>query len=459
MSMDNDPVDTIAAIATAAGQAAIGVVRLSGPMVATIAKTLTGNLPPPRAACLRYFKTADGEPLDQGLALYFPAPHSFTGEAMLELQCHGSPVVLDTLLNCVCALGARLAEPGEFSQRAFLNGRLALTQAEAIADLISSRSKEAARASIKSLRGVFSTKLQRLIDRLIRLRVQVEADIDFPEDEVPPLQLAQQKSAMSSISDHLNALLEEAAPTVLYQQGLKIVLAGAPNAGKSSLLNTLLEEDRAIVNAEPGTTRDLLSAPQHLRGIPVEFVDTAGLIMTTSESDPNTRPIGDIEREGMRRARQAIESADIVLQVIDDSLENHPLPEPLPISTGRRLIQVFNKIDLSGRSSGIFPDDEGTVAVSARTGAGLSDLTDLITLESHRYSVQGAPFLARRRHLEAMQEALSCLQRAQNIAADITMELVAEDLRMAQVALGKITGAVSSDDLLGEIFSSFCIGK
>ncbi|HED13217.1 MAG TPA: tRNA uridine-5-carboxymethylaminomethyl(34) synthesis GTPase MnmE [Gammaproteobacteria bacterium] len=456
--------DTIAAIATAVGQAAVGMVRLSGPAVLHIAKTLLGQLPPPRTATLRYFKTAGGETVDQGLALYFPAPHSFTGEAMLELQGHGNPVVLDKLLSCVCDLGARLAEPGEFSQRAFLNGRLDLVQAEAIADLISSRTDQAARAALQSLRGTFSSKLRQLIERLTTLRVQIEADIDFPEEETTPLYCSQQQEAVEALATQLTTLLDAAAPTVLYQQGLRIVLAGAPNVGKSSLLNALLGEDRAIVSTEPGTTRDLLFAQQHLHGIPVEFVDTAGLLTGVVDNSKTVRPIGEIEREGIRRAEQAIDTADVVLQVIDDSPGAdkstwNSTPPSLQTTTGCRLIQVYNKIDLSGRVAGLMTSDSGKVAVSALTGAGLKDLKALITINANQFPVQGAPFLARRRHLEAMKEALACVQCAQRVIADNTPELVAEDLRLAQNALGRITGAVSSDDLLGEIFSSFCIGK
>jgi len=451
-------VDTIAAIATAMGQAAVGMVRLSGPAVTHIAKALLGQLPPPRIATLRYFKTAAGETLDQGLALYFPAPHSFTGESMLELQGHGSPVVLDSLLTTVCSLGARLAEPGEFSRRAFLNGQLDLVQAEAIADLISSRTDHAARASLRSLRGVFSRELEQLITRLTELRIHVEADIDFPDDEITPQHHALQAAELAALATHLCTLLADATPTMLYQQGLRIVLAGAPNAGKSSLLNALLQENRAIVSTQPGTTRDLLYAPQQWAGIPVELIDTAGLAIAPS-CGQSVRAINEIEEEGIRRAGKAICEADIVLRVIDDSIDQSKQPHPSLTSTSARLITVYNKIDLSERKSGLQSAEPGAVAASALTGAGLEDLKALIIKDAKQFSVQAAPFLARRRHINAMQEALACLQRAQTTVDPGTAELLAEDLRLAQNALGSITGAVSSDDLLGEIFSSFCIGK
>jgi len=454
-----DPVDTIAAIATATGQAAVGMIRISGPRVPVITESMLGRLPAPRMATLSHFMVANGEIIDQGLALYFPAPYSFTGESVLELQGHGSPIILDKLLSGVCALGARLAEPGEFSQRAFLNGRLDLVQAEAIADLICSRTEQAAAAALQSLRGSFSTKLQQVIDCITTLRVQIEADIDFPDEEIPPSHFSRQQGELEALSSRLAALLEQATPTVLYEQGLRIVLAGAPNAGKSSLLNALLEEQRAIVSPEPGTTRDVLTANQHLNGVPVEFVDTAGVTFGHSVNKPVTRQIGIVEQEGIRRAHQAIASADVVLHIIDDHLNQGPESEPLQAAPDRRIITVVNKIDLSGRDPGLLDSDNNAVAVSALTGSGLEQLQSLIIEDVAQFSVQRAPFLARRRHIEAMKEAQICLQRARLVAADVHQELVAEDLRQAQNALGTITGAVTSDDLLGEIFSSFCIGK
>lgn len=445
-------VETIAAQATPPGTGGIGIVRVSGPAVRTIAAALLGALPAPRHATFSNFLDANNRPLDQGVALFFPAPHSFTGEDVLELHAHGAPVVLDLLLQSVTALGARLARPGEFSERAFLNGKIDLAQAEAVADLIGAGSATAARSALRSLQGEFSARIQAIVAALIRLRTFIEAAIDFPEEEVDFLADARVLADVSAIASDLAALIGAAHQGALLQHGMTVVLAGAPNAGKSSLLNALAQVETAIVSATPGTTRDIVRSDIHLDGMPLHVFDTAGL----RESDDA------IEREGVARAKAAMARADRVLLVVDDTQSDAdlaPLRQHLPAHLPHTVIR--NKIDRSGRPSGVtLVNGIAEAALSAKTGDGLDHL------RAHLKQCMGfAPagegtFMARRRHLDALAQAQTYVDQARLALTERRAgELAAEELRRAQHALGTITGEFTSDDLLGQIFSSFCIGK
>lgn len=437
--------DTIAAIATPPGRGGIGIIRVSGPRVPDIARTLLGRLPGARHATHALFRDADGATLDDGLALYFPDKHSFTGEPVLELHGHGGPVVLDRVLAHVLSLGARPARAGEFSERAFLNGKLDLAQAEAIADLIDSASDDAARAALRSLSGEFSTLVHAVVDGVTEVRAFVEAAIDFPEEEVDFLADGDVARRVRSLIAQVDALLAEARQGALLRDGLVVVIAGAPNAGKSSLLNRLAGHDAAIVTPTPGTTRDVLREDIVISGMPVRIIDTAGL---REASDA-------IEQEGVRRAREQITRADRVLLVVDAS-DDGPTPELDAALADRPVTVVRNKIDLTGEASGC----EGeTARVSAKTGAGLDALRDhLKTVAGWRES--GGTFSARRRHLDALARARRHLvEGLEALETRHAGELLAEELRLTQHALGEITGTVTTEDLLGEIFSSFCIGK
>lgn len=445
---------TIAAVATAPGRGGIGIVRISGDQTPNIARALLGLLPAARHAHLATFRDADGAPLDQGLALYFPAPHSFTGEHVLELHGHGGPVVLDLLLQRVVSLGARLARPGEFSERAFLNGKLDLAQAEAVADLIDSASADAARAALRSLEGEFSRRVQALVEALIHLRMHIEAAIDFPEEEIDFLAETGLQQQFEKIQTDLEALRGAAHQGSLLHDGMTVVLAGRPNAGKSSLLNALAQRASAIVSATPGTTRDIVREQIVIDKMPLHVLDTAGL--RTSQDD--------IETEGVRRAREAMQRADRVLLLVDDSKENTASIATLltELPTDLRLTLVRNKIDLSQRApSRIARGETGLpeVAISAQNGAGLNELRVHLK-ECMGYVTAGqGTFSARRRHLDALQQAQGHMEEGAQQLKSRQGELVAEELRQAQQALSEITGAFSSDDLLGRIFSSFCIGK
>jgi len=449
----NDP-DTIAAIATPAGIGGVGIVRLSGPRVPDIARALLGSIPPPRRARFTSFRNAAGRIVDQGLALYFPQPHSFTGEHVLELHGHGGPVVLDMLIQETLAAGARLARPGEFSERAFLNGKLDLTQAEAVADLIESASTEAARAALRSLQGVFSARVRAIGEMLTGLRVQIEAALDFPEEELDLLADQSLAAHAHTILDEVNALAAECRQGQLLRDGMTIALSGRPNAGKSSLLNLLARRDAAIVSASPGTTRDVLREPIQIDGLPLHVLDTAGLRETTDE----------VETEGVRRAREAMQSADRVLLVIDDSRENEgsirtllaELPDNVPVTL------IRNKIDISGRAAGGIENAGfavAEIALSALNGNGLNALHEhLKACMGYRPAGEGA-FSARRRHLESLRRCAEQLAVVPPELAARRGELAADALRQAQQALGEITGEFTSDELLGRIFASFCIGK
>ena len=452
--------ETIAAIATAPGRGGIGIIRLSGVQALTIGETLTAKALQPRQATFSSFRNDSGEILDQGICLYFPAPESFTGEDVVELQAHGGPVILDMLLSTCCAFGARPARPGEFSERAFLNNKLDLAQAEAIADLINSSTELAARNASQSLQGAFSREIDTLVEQVTRLRVYVEAAIDFPEEEIDFIGEGQVKAQLEDIILQLSAVHGSARQGSLTQEGMKLVIAGRPNAGKSSLLNALSGQDTAIVTPIEGTTRDVLREHIQIDGMPLHIVDTAGL-----------RDSGDeIEREGIRRAWQEMETADRILLVVDGSQtsthgaddpdaiwpeKKHHLTRDIPVTI------VKNKCDLSGRRPSLADTDHITVIeLSAKTGAGLP------LLRQHLKQCMGfdesgeGKFSARRRHLQSLELAADCLDRGlSQLVGNGAGELLAQDLRDCQAALGEITGTVSSDELLGEIFSSFCIGK
>lgn len=426
--------------------------RISGSRVPALAQTLLGRLPQPRYAELHAFTDALGETIDTGLSLYFPAPHSFTGEHVLELHAHGGPVVLDMLLARVLECDVRQARPGEFSERAFLNDKLDLAQAEAIADLIDSSTASAARAATRSLQGEFSARVHALIRTLIELRTFVEAAIDFPEEEIDFLADSDVRQRLEKTMQDLQNLLAGTQQGCLLRDGMTVVLTGQPNVGKSSLLNALAGRDAAIVTPVAGTTRDVLREHIQIDGLPLHIIDTAGL---RDSADP-------VEQEGVRRAWHQIEQADRILLIIDDqagfSAVDRQLLDRLPHALP--CTRVFNKIDLSGREAGLSGFGVAVdVALSAQSGAGMD------TLRQHLKAVMGyhdsgaGGFSARRRHLDALQRVGGNLERAHACLDDGSGELLAEELRQAQRHLAGITGEFSSDDLLGEIFSSFCIGK
>ena len=442
--------DTIAAIASAPGAAGIGVVRASGPQVPAIAQALLGRAPQPRHAHLGAFRDGDGTLIDRGLLLHFPAPHSYTGEHVLELQGHGSTVLLDRLLRRVCALGARLARPGEFTERAFLNGKLDLVQAEAVADLIAARSEAGARAALHSLDGAFSQRVHGLLDALIALRVHVEAAIDFPEEEIDFLADPAIGRQLEMLRMQLAELLAETRRGVRLTDGLKVAIVGRPNAGKSSLLNALAQSERAIVTPIAGTTRDVLREAVDLDGVSLELADTAGLRHTEDE----------VEREGVRRARGELARADLALLVTEAPHADADLALLAELPAGVARLVLVNKIDLDG--SAPHGETRGGLLhlwLSARTGEGLDLLRAELRTRAGAASGEGA-FSARRRHVVALERVQAHLDHAAGaLAATRAGELAAEDLRQAQHALGEITGSYTSDDLLGAIFGSFCIGK
>ncbi|MCG6971224.1 MAG: tRNA uridine-5-carboxymethylaminomethyl(34) synthesis GTPase MnmE [Gammaproteobacteria bacterium] len=445
--------DTIAALATPPGRGGVGIIRVSGPLSPAIALKIVKKSLPPRQAQYLPFYQMDGTMLDMGIALYFPAPHSFTGEHILELHGHGGPVVMDMLLNTVVDLGARLARPGEFSQRAFLNDKLDLAQAEAIADLIDSASEQAARLALRSLQGVFSERVRDTLDALIQLRMYVEAAIDFPEEEIDFLHDRQISEQLNKVLVSVQTTLASATQGCLMREGMNVVIAGKPNAGKSTLLNQLTGRDTAIVTEIPGTTRDVLREQIHIDGLPVHIIDTAGLRHSADQ----------VEQEGIRRAWKEIEQADRILYLIDHqqslSEEDRQFLEKLR-HAGPGLTIVHNKIDLSGTS----PRCEQSAAqdeiyLSAKQGAGIELLREYLkACVGFQQAGEGA-FMARRRHVQALQQALNHIETARQQLSAGAGELLAEDLRQAQQHLSEITGQFTSDDLLGRIFSSFCIGK
>ena len=449
--------DTIAAQATAPGRGGVGIVRVSGPKAQAIAQEVLGILPAPRHAHYGAFLDANSAELDEGIALFFPGPNSFTGEDVLELQGHGGPIVIDFLLQRVQSLGARLARPGEFSERAFLNDKMDLTQAEAIADLIDSASQQAARCALRSLQGEFSKRVDVLLESLIQLRIYVEAAIDFPEEEIDFLADGKVLSDLQAIMANLNAVQQEARQGSLIREGMSVVIAGRPNAGKSSLLNALAGRETAIVTDIEGTTRDVLREHIHIDGMPLHIIDTAGLRDAPDE----------VERIGIQRAWEEIHKADRVLLMVDSTKTAADDPHQIwpefvdQLKDDSKITVIRNKADLSNEVIGMTSAGEIPVLhLSAKADQGIEQLREhLKTCMGYQATTEGG-FLARRRHLEALQAAQESLQTGlDQLQLHGAGELLAEDLRQAQHALGEITGQFSSDDLLGRIFSSFCIGK
>ncbi|WP_268798709.1 tRNA uridine-5-carboxymethylaminomethyl(34) synthesis GTPase MnmE [Pseudomonas huanghezhanensis] len=451
--------ETIAAIATAQGRGGVGIVRISGPLASAAALAIIGKTPQPRYAHFGPFRDSDKQVIDEGIALFFPGPNSFTGEDVFELHGHGGPVVLDMLLQCCLKLGCRLARPGEFSERAFLNDKLDLAQAEAIADLIEASSAQAARNALRSLQGAFSVRVDNLTEKLIGLRIYVEAAIDFPEEEIDFLADGHVLSMLDDVREYLSTVMREANQGALLRDGMTVVIAGRPNAGKSSLLNALAGREAAIVTEIAGTTRDILREHIHIDGMPLHVVDTAGL-RDTSDT---------VEKIGVERALKAINEADRILLVVDattaeandpfslwpEFLEHRPDPSKVTL--------IRNKADLSADPVELETNADGhvTINLSAKAGGdGLELLREHLKACMGYQQTSESSFSARRRHLEALDRASTSIEHGR---AQLTLagagELLAEDLRQAQQALGEITGAFSSDDLLGRIFSSFCIGK
>ncbi|TSJ90461.1 tRNA uridine-5-carboxymethylaminomethyl(34) synthesis GTPase MnmE [Gilliamella apicola] len=450
--------DTIVAQATPPGRGGVGILRVSGPKAQDVAKAVLGILPKPRYAHYLPFLASDGTTLDEGIALFFPNPHSFTGEDVLELQGHGGPVILDLLLKRILDIpNVRIARPGEFSERAFLNDKLDLAQAEAIADLIDASSEQAAKSALSSLQGVFSKKINTLVEALIHLRIFTEAAIDFPEEEIDFLSDGKIAAELEQVIQRLNEVRQEAKQGSLLREGMKVVIAGRPNAGKSSLLNALAGREAAIVTDIAGTTRDVLREHIHIDGMPLHIIDTAGLREASDE----------VERIGIERAWQEIDQADRVLFMVDSTTTNETNPEKLWPEFIERLPKnmpvtvIRNKADLTGEPLG-YSEQNGycLIQLSARTGEGITLLRDhLKQVMGFTSSTEGG-FLARRRHLQALEKAAEHLNNGQyQLTTFHAGELLAEELRLAQEALSEITGEFTSDDLLGRIFSSFCIGK
>ena len=450
--------DTIAAIATATGRGGVGIVRVSGPKATLVAEQLLKLKLQPRHAHYCDFSSRSGEVLDQGIALFFPGPNSFTGEDVLELQGHGGPVILDLLLREITQLGIRLARPGEFSERAFLNDKLDLAQAEAIADLIDATTEQAARNALHSLQGAFSKRIHDLVEALIHLRIYVEASIDFPEEEIDFLSDGKVARDLDGIISKLQQVFKEARQGVLVRDGMRVVIAGRPNAGKSSLLNALSGRESAIVTSIEGTTRDVLREHIHIDGMPLHIIDTAGLRESPDE----------VEQIGIQRAWQEIQQADRVLLLLDSRQSQLTDPHEIwpefveQLQDPTKITLVRNKIDLSNETAGLFHSSSNDIyiGISAATGAGIDDLKNhLKTIMGFSESGESG-FTARRRHLDALERAQTFLAsgkaQLQGYAAG---ELLAEDLRQAQNALSEITGEFTPDDLLGRIFNSFCIGK
>ena len=440
--------DTIVASATPPGRGGIGIVRISGPETRAIGAGVLGQLPAPRHAAVAVFSDGAGQTIDVGLAIYFPAPNSFTGEDVLELHGHGGPVVMDLLVARTLELGARLARPGEFTERAYHNDKLDLVQAEAIADLIAAGSAEAARAALRSLSGVFSHEIQGLAARVMELRAYVEAAIDFPDEDAEFLATPEVRDRLAEINAQFAAIAETVRQGRALRDGLHVVIAGRPNAGKSSLLNALAGFDAAIVTAIPGTTRDLLRERIHVDGLPIHVVDTAGLRDTDDV----------IEIEGVRRARMEMSRADLVLYVVDATL-GFAAGEQATLPGGTTTLVVWNKVDLPDARPVPVLEDRPAIAVSALTGDGMEMLREQLKSAAGYQSESGA-WSARRRHLDALARAQSLFEVAQGrLGERAAFELVAEELRQAHLALGEITGEVSSDALLGAVFATFCIGK
>ena len=444
--------EPICALATPAGKGALAIVRLSGKDVVKIAKQITHRKLTARHVCYTNFYGSDSTVIDQGLAIYFQAPASFTGEDVVEFHCHGNPLVSELLLKTLCSLGARLATPGEFSLRAFLNNKINLAQAEAIADLINSTTEQAVRTATKSMQGAFSQRVESVLAELIQIRMHVEAYLDFPDEEIDRQQSEQLVSRLAELNNFLKKLLQQAKRSERLQTGATIAIAGKPNAGKSSLLNVLAQSDVAIVTEIPGTTRDSLSADIEIQGIAIRLIDTAGL-----------RDSKDIvEVKGIERAQQVLTQADLILWVTDVSSEeaDELLPNYVDLE---KVIFVHNKTDLKPTFNNANNDDKN-IFISAKMHTGINDLIRQLSHQlqgTNTVQEQGdTPFLARNRHVIALQHAENNIHSAQKrLAKNRELELVAEELRLAQQNLGEITGEFTPDDLLGKIFSEFCIGK
>lgn len=450
--------DTIVAQATPPGRGGVGILRVSGPKAALVAQTVLGKLPKPRYADYLPFRNDDNSVLDQGIALFFPNPNSFTGEDVLELQGHGGPVILDLLLKRILQIpGVRIANPGEFSERAFLNDKLDLAQAEAIADLIDASSEQAARSAINSLQGAFSSHINEMVESLTHLRIYVEAAIDFPDEEIDFLSDGIIEGKLNAVIAELDDVRAQARQGSLLREGMKVVIAGRPNAGKSSLLNALAGREAAIVTDIAGTTRDVLREHIHIDGMPLHIIDTAGLREASDE----------VERIGIERAWKEIEQADRVLFMVDSTTTDATTPEDIWPEFMARLPNTLpvtvirNKSDLTGENveitaQGNYP----MIRLSARDGMGIELLRDHLKEAMGFNSNTEGGFLARRRHLQALNTAAEHLQQGhEQLVYTKSGELLAEELRLAQQALSEITGEFTSDDLLGRIFSSFCIGK
>jgi tRNA modification GTPase len=450
--MTSPVADTIAAIATPPGRGGVGIVRLSGPHALAIGQAIAGIEPRARHAGFARFRAHDGSVIDEGLLLYFAAPHSFTGEDVVELQGHGGPVVMDMLLERCTELGARLARAGEFSERAFLNDKLDLAQAEAIADLIDSETRAGARLAVRSLEGKFSDRVRHLLEGLIHLRMYVEAAIDFPEEEIDFLADSKVSEDLQSLLDEHSRLQQAASVGRVMRDGMTLVIAGLPNAGKSSLMNALAGAESAIVTEVPGTTRDIVRERIQIEGMPVHLVDTAGLRETEDR----------VERIGVERAQREIAAADRILWVYDGAADpDHSAFDPALLPGGVPVTFVHNKADISGRPVGLSTSKAGPeVCISARGGEGIDELRAHLRRSMGLEQSSEGEFLARRRHLDALERTGRYLEEGRTALQEGRAgELLAEDLRLAQMALSEITGEFTADDLLGEIFSSFCIGK
>lgn len=441
--------DTIAAIATPQGRGGIGIVRLSGPGLLPLAQAILGKPIAQRQASYSSFLNAEGQVIDQGIALFFPAPHSYTGEDVLELQGHGGIAMPQMVLQRCLELGARLAQPGEFTLRAFLNNKLDLAQAESVADLIDATTSQAARSAMRSLRGDFSRAVHQLVEALIRLRMLVEAMLDFPEEEIDALDIEKRRNSLEKIGDNLEKILALAQQGSLLREGAHVVLIGQPNVGKSSLLNQLSGEDVALVSDVPGTTRDAIRQAIQINGVPLHIVDTAGL----RESQDK------VEQMGMERTHDAMQKADAILLLVEAgdhlAFEDRQILAKLPLNIPQ--LKVFNKIDLTEQEAHIEEHEEGcSIFLSAKTGAGVDLLCNKL-LELIGWHQEAGVFMARERHIRALLDARNHMQHAAERV--VQAELLAEELRLAQEALNGITGEFTSDDLLGEIFGRFCIGK
>ena len=447
----SDKDSTIAAVATAPGRGGVGVVRVSGKNLLPMAQALCGKTPLPRVALYADFRDADGQAIDNGLLLFFAAPASFTGEDVIELQGHGGPVVMEMLLNRCLELGARLAEPGEFTKRAFLNDKLDLAQAEGVADLIDASSRTAARLALRSLKGDFSRRIHGLVDDLVTLRMLVEATLDFPEEDIDFLEAADARGKLEDLRRSVDEVLANARQGAILREGMNVVLVGAPNVGKSSLLNALAGDEVAIVTDIAGTTRDAVRERILIDGVPVHIVDTAGLRETNDV----------VERIGIERSRKAVSEADVALVLVDPreglNEKTRMILDTLPSDLKR--IEIHSKSDLHTGAAVAFETGADTViSLSAKTGAGLDVLRQTLLREVGWQGEGVGLFLARARHLNALQAAKGELELAA-LCGNGQIELLAEHLRLAQVACGEITGEFTADDLLGVIFSRFCIGK